>query len=219
MWKLLTFGVVYKLAFLFTIPAIVCGHLAKPRINRFADKLKGYNLASMGLVFGYVCLFLQVLGIPLLLPVIWTIQDLGARSRCCEHLHYLDKALVAYCSPPATNYPSNLDMLSNDLSPDLFVCPGSGNKPGSLTNVMEWTDYIYVTGLSTSTPPGVPVLLCPPENHKGKGGSILDTDHSMRWSTNTDCIISNIMSATSGYTVVVSKRLTEQSHGKYKSKP
>jgi len=154
----------------------------------------------------------------LLLPAISMVQELGTRSKCQEHLHSLEKALVAYCSTPITNYPSNLNILSSDVSPDLFVCPGSWNKPGSLNNAMEWTDYIYVTGLSTSTPPGVPVLICPPENHLGKGGCILDTDHSTKWYPNVSSIISNLMSPTSACTVVVSKRLAEQSHGKYKSK-
>ena len=89
-----------------------------------------------------------------------------------------------------------------------------------LTNAMEWMDYIYVTGLSSATSGGTPVLICPPEHHKGKGGCILDTDHSTKWysSPAIDCIISNILSPTSTYVAIVSKRLTEQSKGKYRSK-
>src|SRR5882672_9185921 len=54
------------------------------------------------------------------------------------------------------DFPSNLQM---------FVCPASGHKPVARTNVLEWTDYIYVGGQRWNYGMIFPLIICPPENH------------------------------------------------------
>lgn len=173
---------------------------------------------------GVSVLLMIVIFVAMLLSLLPRLADMRRMDKEREgdvKLHQLDLALESYCCPPVTKYPSDLSMLSNDVSPEMFVCPVDTNRPGSLTNVMEWMDYIYVLGQSPQTPPGVPILICPPERHKGRYGCVLSSDHSIKVipAAEIDCIITNLLSPTSGYSVVVSKRLTEQSHGKYRSKP
>ena len=150
-------------------------------------------------------------------------------SRCLSNLHQFDLVLQAYCYPPVENYPTNLTALgTNDIAPRVFVCPGSKNLPGELTNVMEWTDYIYISGLSPAAPAEVPVFICPPTFHEGKGANMLMGDHSCTWCSDleyVDELIENPLafcsnapaSLRSNIYVHVSKRITEQSKGKYRS--
>jgi hypothetical protein len=54
---------------------------------------------------------------------------------------------------------------------NLFVCPGTGSKPGPMATVEDWGDYIYIGGM----PDGVPLaalIISPPENHNGKYGYV-----------------------------------------------
>jgi len=67
---------------------------------------------------------------------------------------------------------TNAWLMVPDLDSNYFVCPGTGSIPGSISNVEEWSDYIYI-GNSKNTIPDVPVLISPPENHNGKYGYIV----------------------------------------------
>jgi hypothetical protein len=81
-------------------------------------------------------------------------------------------------------------------------------------------DYIYVGGLGTTTPGRVPILICPPAGHNDKGGLVLFANHSVEWvlKPELEVLIDSIMDPTNKYTVVVSKRVTEQSGGRYKGR-
>ena len=172
-----------------------------------------------GFALGVILCFCVLIALPFLGEM--GQRERGTRGACQANMHSLDLALASFCYPPITSYPSDLSMLSNEVDAYMFICSGSKGEPGAVSNAMEWMDYIYVAGLRPSAQPGTPILICPPENHQGKGGCILDADHSTRWypSPGIDSIISNMLSPTSAYTVVVSKRLTERTGGKYTSRP
>ncbi len=195
--------------------------------RRFASGKCGQGYVSA--FAGVATLFLFVL---LLLPAPPRARALAPRTACQSNLHQLDLALQANCNPPVDIYPTNLaDINPEFVSPKLFVCAASGNLPGDLTNVMEWTDYVYVSGLSPAAPADVPVLICPPMFHpKGHavGGNALMGDHSCSWYTNVaylNALIRNPLafykdapaSLRSNIYVHVSKRIEEQSKGKYRS--
>jgi hypothetical protein len=71
-------------------------------------------------------------------------------------------------------YPSNLSVLAQPIITNsaVFVCPATGHKPGSVTNVDQWTDYIYFAS-APELYDQIPVLICPPENHGGKFGHVI----------------------------------------------
>ena len=97
-----------------------------------------------------------------------------------------------------------LESGSLELNPNDFVCPGTGTHPGRMTNVDEWTDYIYVGGASDGVP-GIALLISPPENHHGEYGYVVTEDKGILrlppgevralvkepwlWATNTDAAI------------------------------
>jgi hypothetical protein len=76
-------------------------------------------------------------------------------------------------------FPPSLSVLT-DAAPSLFLCPSSGREPGAVTNVDEWTDYIYVPNAEDWMRVDLAVLICPPENHGGKYGHVVFGGGQMR---------------------------------------
>ncbi len=69
--------------------------------------------------------------------------------------------------------------LFTPLDPGLFVCPGTGSKPGLMGEIEEWTDYIYIGGLTDNALQNAAQIISPPENHNGKYGYVLFVDGSV----------------------------------------
>ena len=74
-------------------------------------------------------------------------------------------------------FPPHLGSLAGyTTNRNLFSCPAVRRNErlvGSLTNVDEWTDYIYVANQRDVPPLDVPILICPPENHDGQNGCVV----------------------------------------------
>ena len=59
-----------------------------------------------------------------------------------------------------------------DLNSNYFICPGTGSRAGCISNVDEWTDFIYM-GNYADTKTDVPIIISPPENHHGHYGYVV----------------------------------------------
>jgi len=133
----------------------------------------------------------------LLFPAINKVKELANRAACQANMHQFDVALMAYCYPPVTVYPSNLVMLGSDVGPNMFVCPGDKirSAAGTVSNITAATaasycSFYYQTGLSPSSESGLNVIWDKTSsNHVLKGWCALQTDHSTRWYAN----ISNLV--------------------------
>ncbi|TFH12959.1 MAG: hypothetical protein E4H02_12695 [Lentisphaerales bacterium] len=145
-------------------------------------------------------------------------RTLAIRTACQSNLHQFDLALSAHCYPPVTNYPPDLSGLSsNDVCPELFVCPGSRNQAGALSNASEWMDYIYTRGLGPDTPAGVPVIICP-FHEKDGGFNYLDSDRSTRWVKEPNTVVGMLEDLVQrGYEFHVSERVQRQFGGRIRS--
>ena len=113
----------------------------------------------------------------------------GARERsqrclCSNHLMNIVLFLKMYAADHQETYPDTFNGLMGDYvkptDTPVFVCPSSHHKNGSLTNIHEWTDYAYVSGLSEADPPCV-VAFCLPENHRGEGASVAFLGRNVQW--------------------------------------
>ena len=173
----------------------------------------------------------------LVMPAFALASFLSSRTRCQQNLHQLDLCLQKFCRPPTEYYPMTLSMLQVSRSDaQMFMCPEDRrckDKPQGVTNVDEWTSYIYVSCLTnelplSALPTSMPVAICPPIFHRGKGGNVLTADHGIGWYydpalidrliENPLCMCSNPPpELRSNIYVHVSKRLERLSGGKYKS--
>ena len=74
-------------------------------------------------------------------------RERARRARCISPLHCcFRKAMLMYAMDHDGSFPSNFASLAHSYAanPRLYICPSSGTEPGSLTNVDEWMDYIYI---------------------------------------------------------------------------
>lgn len=152
------------------------------------------------------------------------IRRSSLRSQCNSSLGCIDLSLGSYCYPPVNNYPPSLaDLSHTTVTPLTFACPWARTEPQSLDNLDAWSDRMYLAGLNPATPPGVPVVVCPPINHDGRGGNVLFSEHTRRWipSPKIDAVIDHMYAyaASNGLRVVVSEALTKRSKGRYASRP
>ncbi len=69
-------------------------------------------------------------------------------------------------------YPPSLASLAATNDARVFVSPSSGHAAQTMSNVQEWTDYIYVRGPNEPCMFDVALLICPPENHGGRYGHV-----------------------------------------------
>jgi len=101
-------------------------------------------------------------------------RDEAGRRKCAENLHAI-ALLLRESIPVAPDYPSTLVKLAPfTTNHNLFVCPSTDHRAGSMTNVDEWSDYIYVANLpEVANDANVALLICAPENHGGKYGNVL----------------------------------------------
>lgn len=95
-------------------------------------------------------------------------NDLAVSNNLVEIWHLLQDA-----TGESDHFPKRFsDLNLSAETAKLFVCPGTANRPGSLTNIEDWTDYIYV-GDAWQAVPFAALVISPPENHQGKFGFVL----------------------------------------------
>ena len=152
------------------------------KLMRRMKEAKGFTLIELLVVIVIIAILAA-----LLLPAIARARELARRTQCQSNLHQFDLALSGYCYPPQNQYPAHLTQLpSNDVSPELFLCPGSTNIAAltfaEIEADPEKCSYWYLTGQSPATPAGRKLLIGKKiENHAGGGICALDTDHSTRY--------------------------------------
>lgn len=163
-------------------------------IRRLSRKARAFTLIELLVVIVIIAILAA-----LLLPAIARARALARRTQCQNNLHQFDLALQAHCYPPVTFYPTNLSMLSsNDVTPQLFVCPGdmSSAPAADVASVTAANcSYWYLPNQSPGTPGGTKLIFDESIGfHEGAGIDILDTDHSTRWTP------TNALPSTTGYT-------------------
>ena len=79
-----------------SIPAIICGHIAKTRIKTSGGALTGDGMALAGLIMGYVGLGLFILIIPLMvaiaIPNFVKARTTAQKNACINNLRQIDGA-------------------------------------------------------------------------------------------------------------------------------
>lgn len=70
-WSLILALLSFTCGWLFTaIPAVICGHVARSKIRKSGGALEGKNIATAGLILGYIALAICIMGVPLLVSMI-----------------------------------------------------------------------------------------------------------------------------------------------------
>ncbi len=116
------------------VPAVICGHVARARINRSGGALEGGGLALGGIITGYISIGLSILMIPMLLaiavPNFVKARNVAQMNACINNLRQIDGAKQTWAldlKKESTDTPT-----SADLQPYLkkgfegLTCPAGG---------------------------------------------------------------------------------------------
>ena len=70
--------------------------------------------------------------------------------------------------------------LFSSVDSNLFVCPGNEGQAGPLSQIQDWTDYIYVGNPVADALIDVALIISPPENHGGDHGYVVFSTGELR---------------------------------------
>ena len=96
-------------------------------------------------------------------PYLWDINNLKQIGILCR----------LYAMDHEGRYPNDwAEFISHEAAnSEIFVTLNNREAAGDLTNVMEWTDYVYIPGRTEASPPDAVVAFLPPGHHIRKGRS------------------------------------------------
>ena len=81
---------------IFSIPAIICGHIAKSKIKKNPDTLKGDGISLAGFVLGYIQIGLMILTAPIFaaaaIPALIKARDVTQTTICRNNLRLIEDA-------------------------------------------------------------------------------------------------------------------------------
>lgn len=122
----------------------------------------------------------------LLLPAMVCPRTRALSVADANNLKQVGLACLMYAYEHNGEYPTDLGQLSKYIGGDknrrLFLSSWSDIGPGPMSNAMEWTDYVYIPGATTSSPPGRVLAYQPPGQHpKSLGANILFVDGHVEW--------------------------------------
>ncbi len=134
---------------------------------------------------------LLLVGVAVLLfaPAIIHNHKKAPRSYDISNLHQIGLACRMFAMDHDGHFPDNWTEIDSYLSghSQLFVMAKNRRTAGSMTNVMAWTDYVYLPGVTTGSPPYRVVAFLPPGSHeKTTGAVVLFADGHVEWQTLVD---------------------------------
>jgi hypothetical protein len=103
-----------------------------------------------------------------LLPAIGT-HCTSPMTRDLNNLHQIGLACTVFAIDHAGCFPEDWSQLAPYFSVDaskFFVTTRSKGTGSSMTNVMEWTDYVYIRGITTAAAPSTVVAFLPPTAYR-----------------------------------------------------
>ena len=180
-WSLaLAVSGIVPLGFLGSIPALICGYMAIPRIKRSSGALTGRGLAIAGLVVAYVGIVIQIVVLSVLLSAA---RDRARQTACVNNLKQIGIVARMYSLDNQEHFPTNFSGISKYIGdcPQVFVCPATGHKAGQMSNVDQWSDYVLVPNRLESDPPDAVLAFSKPGCYPGKGGTVLFVAGHVLW--------------------------------------
>lgn len=122
----------------------------------------------------------------LLLPAVVSPHTKAPRLADANNLKQIGLACLMYSQEHNGEYPTDLRQLTKYIGGEknrrLFLSSWSTTPPGPMSNAMEWTDFVYIRGATTSSPGERVVAYQPPGQHpEHLGANILFRDGHVEW--------------------------------------
>lgn len=135
-------------------------------------------------IFRAGALFMMMaVALVIFLPALVCPRERAPRISCANNLKQIGLGIKMYAGDHGKAFPAMLVDTRRYLAdqPRLFICPQSGNRPGPIETVDEWTDYVYLSGLTSTSAQDKVIVFCSSKNHDWDGGNILFRDGHVEW--------------------------------------
>ena len=138
-------------------------------------------MKKLGCIVASVCAIGAALF--LVLPMLSFPKTKAVRSFDMNCLSQIGKACMMYAMDHNGQYPPDFAALTPYADyPKLYVSRHDRERAGAMSNVMDWTSFVYHRGITTASPPESVVAYLPPGHHeKTNGGIMLFADGSVQW--------------------------------------
>ena len=104
----------------------------------------------------------------------WVVNQI----RCASNLRQIGQAMLLYANENGGQYPGDFDalLLTQDIAPKIFVCPGSTDTPVAGASPAQWAaglrsgghlSYVYTARGQTPKNPPAAVLAYEADGHHG----------------------------------------------------
>lgn len=109
------------------------------------------------------------------------------RHRCMENLGEIGKRCIRYANGHGGSFPHSLSDVTSVEGESIadsgrvFICPSSGTHPGVISKVDDWSDYMFISGVTTNDPPNTMLAYDSPQHHRADGAPVLYIDGSVMW--------------------------------------
>ena len=92
---------------------------------------------------------------------------------CMTQLWTIGGLCKQYADNHDGHFPEDWNQLPPHLRAGLFVTQEHSSKAGNMTNVMEWTDFVYIHGMTTASPPNKIMAFLPPGHFKTRNCAVV----------------------------------------------
>ena len=164
---------------IFTLPAVICGHIAFNRAKRDPARYGGAGLAIAGFTTGYASIFFVAISAGLLLPALAKAKEKAVRINCVNNLKQVGLAIRISAGDKGNVLPRSLVDLSNELgSPNILLCPADPRHTSNPNGYKIWdpanVSYQYLTpGANADKVVNQVIVRCPFHNNELMGdGSV-----------------------------------------------
>lgn len=158
-----------------SIPAVVCGHMAKSEIRKSGGRIGGEGMATAGLITGYFGIFLFAVVViaivaAIALPAFMQARGKAMESRALANGRMIAVACQAYAADNDGNFPPTLQTLVPKYLPDAKILVCALNSP------KDTAGFRYFGGRDSD--PGDKILLTSEQTGKN-GRSVVVRVNSM----------------------------------------
>jgi hypothetical protein len=163
------------LPFFASLPAIICGHIARSNVKKSGGTLTGSGMALAGLIMGYFGFVLvgAAIAAVIALPVFASVQTKGLETKALANAKSLGVACRLYAVDNDGKYPAKLeDLLPTYLgnNREVLICPFDPSDP---------IGYVYYgAGMKDSDNSETKVFIVSKSLSKSKGRVVVYADTS-----------------------------------------
>jgi prepilin-type processing-associated H-X9-DG protein len=117
--------------------AIIFGIIGLAKTNNPA--VRGRGFAITGLVLGCVGLVFAIFSISILLPSLNRARETAHRVKCGANLRQIGQAMMLYANENRGQFPPTVNelLVTQDITPEVFVCPSSSDTPATGINAQQ----------------------------------------------------------------------------------